>query len=247
MSAGDPTATSITRTNGTTRKQKKKKTPASRKPPPRWRKFLVQAELELPPPAPETRERAATPNDPDDDATEAMMTEASGAADLAWWQTTPVVLSLALACVLLAGLTGWSLHRAARDRAAAVAADARVTTLTLRAINSERTLRITPNPRSWSARPDATIGWPEPPQLLELLLPVGYSSYLTFALVIDKVDHGRVMVVEHLAPDSNRDLRLAVNSSAFGPGEYRIRLQGYTWRGERVDAGWARLVVDAPR
>jgi|GEM_PF-2241662 hypothetical protein len=249
MSAGDPTTTSTsTATNKAARKQQQqqKKTPASRKPPPRWRKYLVQAELELPPPAPGTRERASAPDERKDDDDIETATEMPGATDLAWWQTTPVVLSLVLACVLLAGLTGWSLYRAARDRAAAVAAEARVTTLTLRAISSERTLRITPNPRSWSARPDATIEWPEPPQLLELQLPVGYSSYLTFALVIDKVDHGRVMVVEHLAPDSNRELRLAVNSSAFGPGEYRLRLQGHTWRGERVDAGWARLVVAAP-
>lgn len=242
MSAGDPITAAIKTPEKASRKQKKKT--ASRKPPPRWRKYLVQAELELPPPAPEVQRTAATADD--DEETEPM-TEASEVPDLRWWQTTPVVGALVLACVLLAGLAGWSLRRAAQDRAAAVAADARVTTLTLRAINSERTLRITPNPRSWSARPDATIDWPEPPQLLELQLPVGYSSYLTFALVIDKVDHGRVMVIEHLSPDSNRELRLAVNSSAFGPGEYRIRLQGYTWRGERVDAGWARLVVDAPR
>ena len=49
--------------------------------------------------------------------------------------------------------------------------------------------------RSWSTAPDATIAWPEPPQLLELHLPVGYSEFLTFALIIDKVDHGRVMTL----------------------------------------------------
>jgi len=72
---------------------------------------------------------------------------------------------------------------------------------------------------------------------------VGYADYLNFALVVDKADHGRVMVVERMTPDSNRDLRIALNSSAFGPGEYRLRVQGYTWRGDRVDVGWIRLVV----
>jgi hypothetical protein len=79
--------------------------------------------------------------------------------------------------------------------------------------------------------------------MLDLYLPVSYTEYGSFAVTIDKVDHGRVMVVERMSPDSNRDLRLSLNSSAFGPGEYRIRLQGYTWRGLRVDAGWARLVI----
>jgi hypothetical protein len=106
-----------------------------------------------------------------------------------------------------------------------------------------RELRIAPNPRSWSASPDISLKWPEPPQMLDLYLPIGYTEYLNFAVTIDKVDHGRVLVVQRMAPDSNRDLRLSLNSSAFGPGEYRIRLQGYTWRGERRDVGWVRLVV----
>jgi hypothetical protein len=110
-----------------------------------------------------------------------------------------------------------------------------------------RTLRIAPNPRSWSARPDLTLAWPEPPQLLELRLAVGYSPFPAFAVIVDKVDHGRVLVVERMAPDSNKELRLSLNSSAFGPGEYRLRLQGYTWRGDRVDVGWVRLQVTDPR
>ncbi len=167
--------------------------------------------------------------------------------ELAWWQSRSVVMSLAVACVALLVLAGASLWNAARDREAARVAAEREQTLTLRAINSVRALRIAPNPRSWSAAPDATLAWPEPPQLLELHLPVGYAEFLTFAVIIDKVDHGRVLVVERIAPDSNKELLLSVNSSAFGPGEYRLRLQGYTWRGERVDVGWVRLKVTDPR
>ncbi len=83
--------------------------------------------------------------------------------------------------------------------------------------------------------------------MLELHLPVSYSEFLTFALTLDKVDHGRVLVVERMTPDSNKELLLSLNSSAFGPGEYRLRLQGYTWRGDRVDMGWVRLQVTDPR
>jgi hypothetical protein len=202
-----------------------------RRPPPRWRRYLVQAELELPPPDP------SGPEGPGTVAAEGDMPEP------AWWQSRLVVLGLAAACAVLACVTAVTLWHGARDRAAAAEASARARTLTLRAVNSERTLRIAPNPRSWSAAHDATLDWPEPPQLLELRLPVGYAPFQSFALVVDKVDHGRVMVVERMTPDSNRDLRLSLNSSAFGPGEYRLRLQGYTWRGERVDAGWVRLLV----
>jgi hypothetical protein len=198
-------------------KGRKGRRKAARKPPPHWRKYLTQAELELPPPPAGT-----SAGDFDDGSDEFEYAEAPA---LAWWQTRPFVVGLAVACVALTALTVTSMMSASRDREAARAASRRETTLTLRAVNSVRALRIAPNPRSWSATPDVTLPWPEPPQLLELLLPVSYSEFLTFAVVVDKVDHGRVLVVERIAPDSNRELRLSLNSSAFGPGEYRLRLQ----------------------
>ena len=163
---------------------------------------------------------------------------------LAWWQRPNTVVGLAVvafACLALA-VAGKIAADRAGDRADAAAASVR--TLTLRAASSERALRIAPNPRSWSAAPDAKVRWPDPPQLLELYLPVAYSSYKTFAVTIDKVDHGRALVIERMMPDSNEELRLALNSSAFGPGEYRIRIESYDGRGKRADAGWVRLVVD---
>jgi hypothetical protein len=220
-----------------------------RKPPPRWRKYLVQAELELPAPS---GDGDGYPSGADGERPDGAPATAGGApgawqdADQPWWRQSTFVVGLAVACLALLLLSAVSLRKAWLEREAARAADARVKTLTLRAIDSERALRIVPNPRSWSAAPDATIAWPEPPQLLELYLPVTYADFRTFALLVDKVDHGRVMVLERMSADSNGDLRLAVNSSAFGPGEYRLRIQGYTWRGERVDAGWVRLRVDAP-
>jgi hypothetical protein len=213
--------------------QDQRKKDKTRKPPPRWRRYLVQAELDLPPPShgagPASDDGGIFVSDPE---------------PLPWYQTRAFVIGLGAACVALIVLTVSALWNGARDREAARAAEAEARTLTLRAVNSERTVRIKPNPRSWSATADAHVAWPDPPQLLEIYLPVGYAEYGSYALIVDKVDHGRVMVIERMAPDSNRDLRLAVNSSAFGPGEYRIRLQGYTWRGQRVDAGWVRLIVD---
>lgn len=220
--------------SGKTTRTPKHKT---RKPPPRWRRYLVQAELELPAPSAGGESGA-----PDEDPS-----SLSGEPpDVPWWQSRLAVLALTVACVLLLVVTGVAMWNGAQDRAAAESAAARARTLTLRAVNSERTLRIAPNPRSWSAGADATIPWPEPPQLLELHFPVGYTRYATFALVVEKVDQGRVMVVERMAPDSNRELRLSINSSAFGPGEYRMRIQGYTWRGARNDVGWVRLLVRDP-
>jgi hypothetical protein len=162
---------------------------------------------------------------------------------LAWWQKPVAVASLAAVAVLLLVLGVASQLHARRDRALAAELETRVKTLTLRASTAERALRIEPNPRSWSAAPDATIAWPEPPLMLELYLPVAYSEFTSFAVTLDKVNQGRMLVVQRMMPDSNRELRLSLNSSALGPGEYRIRIEGYNWRGQRADAGWVRLVI----
>lgn len=221
----------------TSSKQKRRaKAKAIKKPPPRWRRYLVQAELELPPPAGGTPPPRNAEDMAEDD-------DLSASPPLQWWQTRGIVAGLAALAVVALATSGFALHRAARDRIAAADARANARMLTLRASSSERDVRVAPNPRSWSAAPDLTLRWPEPPQMLDLYFPVGYTQYRTFAVTIDKVDHGRVMLIERMTPDSNRDLRLSLNSSAFGPGEYRIRLQGYTWRGVREDAGWVRLLI----
>jgi hypothetical protein len=188
------------------------------------RKPAVQAELALPPP-------------PGPGTVEFVELEPE------WWQHRSFVVILATALLLLLALTIAARVASHRDRELAAAAAERVKTLTLRPASQVRAVRITPNPRSWSASPDATLAWPEPPELLDLYLPVAYSDFKVFAITLDKVDVGRVLDLQRVSTDSNRELRLTLNSSAFGPGEYRIRLQGYTWRGERVDAGWVRLVV----
>ncbi len=194
----------------------------------RRRKPAVQVELDLPPPP-------GSPGSP-----EVVELEPE------WWQAKWFVGLLAGAAALLLILTIVARVAAHRDRELAAELESQVRTLTLRPASQVRALRLTPNPRSWSATPEATLRSPEPPELLDLYLPVAYSEFKSFALTIDKVDAGRVVQLRRLVPDSNRDLRLSVNSSAFGPGEYRMRLQGYTWRGQLVDAGWVRLVVSPP-
>jgi hypothetical protein len=82
---------------------------AARKPPPHWRKFLTQAELELPPPtAGSTYEASA-------DSTGEF--EYVPEFEAAWWQSKAFVLALAAACVALGVAAAVSLWSAAQDRA----------------------------------------------------------------------------------------------------------------------------------
>ena len=89
---------------------------------------------------------------------------------------------------------------------------------------------------SWFAasrqQPTLALGWLQPPQLLDLYIDVSEGKYNQFMITIDKVDGGRVMQLRRVARDSNRELRLALNSSAFGPGDYLFKFDGYNWRGQ---------------
>lgn len=112
--------------------------------------------------------------------------------------------------------------------------------LQLQAPGNVQTYRLQPSKEKPQAA-SATIGWPVPPQWMELHVDVAQGKYTQFQVTIDKVDEGRVMQMRRLARDSNKELRLALNSSAFGPGEYLLKIDGYTWRGQLEDLGWLRL------
>jgi hypothetical protein len=89
--------------------------------------------------------------------------------------------------------------------------------------------------------PTLAIGWPVPPQLMDIYVDVTDGRYTTFQITIDKVEGGRVMQLRRIARDSNKELRFALNSSAFGPGDYLLKFDGYTWRGQPEEIGWLRL------
>jgi hypothetical protein len=89
--------------------------------------------------------------------------------------------------------------------------------------------------------PTVSIGWPNPPQLMDIVVDVKEGNYNTFQITIDKVGGGRVMQIRRIARDSNKELRFALNSSAFGPGDYLLKFDGYTWRGQTQEVGWVML------
>jgi hypothetical protein len=91
------------------------------------------------------------------------------------------------------------------------------------------------------AQATLALGWMQPPQLMDLVLDAREERYNQYQLTIDKVDGGRILQVRRVARDSNKEVRFALNSSAFGPGDYVLHVEGYTWRGQLEPVGWARL------
>jgi hypothetical protein len=113
--------------------------------------------------------------------------------------------------------------------------------MALRAPSSLQAMRIVPDPIGPPLDAQVAMRWPDPPQLLELSIDVSEGRYTAFAVTVDKVDEARIMQIRRITPDSNRELRIGLNTSAFGPGTYDFQIQGYTWRGDLTDYGWVRI------
>ena len=113
---------------------------------------------------------------------------------------------------------------------------------TLDAATSTRVVRLLPNRSGASNTPAIVIGGGEA-QLMDFRIDETRSPYKDFRVTIDRVDQGRVMVIDNLTKDSNGHLRLAVNSSAFGPGNYQLTIEGLTMRLEPQPDSWVTIGV----
>jgi hypothetical protein len=149
-----------------------------------------------------------------------------------------VILGVLLA-VSVAG-AGATWMRANKLEKQLVAAQKEVKALQIRAPGGMQEYRVTPSATKPSA-PTVSVGWPNPPQLIDLRINMSDGKYNTFLITIDSVADGRAMQIRRVARDSNGEVRIGLNSSAFGQGEFDIKLEGYTWRGDTVAAGWIRL------
>lgn len=108
---------------------------------------------------------------------------------------------------------------------------------------STRTIRLLPSREGASAAPAVVIGGGGQTQLAQLLLDMSRSPYREFRVTIDRIDQGRVAIINNLGKDSNGHLRIALNSSALGPGNYQFTIEGLTWRGEPEPDSWITIGI----
>ena len=48
-------------------------------------------------------------------------------------------------------------------------------------------------------------------------------------------------VLHNVQRDSNGNLHLELNSTALGPGDYQLTIEGLAWRGDAVPQAWATI------
>ena len=80
-----------------------------------------------------------------------------------------------------------------------------------------------------------------PGQMTELKIDVTQTRYNSFRISIDRVNQGRVAILDNMVKDSNGHVRLQLNPSAFGPGDYLMTLEGLNMRREANPVAWVRL------
>ena len=105
-----------------------------------------------------------------------------------------------------------------------------------------RSIRLVPSHEAASNTPAVIIGGSSA-ELVDFKIDESRSAYKAFRITIDRIDQGRVGVLHNLVKDSNGHLRLALNSSALGPGNYQLTIEGLSWRGDPEPDSWVTIGI----
>ncbi len=81
------------------------------------------------------------------------------------------------------------------------------------------------------------------PQRIDLLIAAVTDRFEQFRVSLLRDDGTALLHAERLVRDSNGNLRISVNSTLLPNGIYRIRIEGYTWRGQLQPFAEAKLQV----
>jgi hypothetical protein len=108
---------------------------------------------------------------------------------------------------------------------------------------SNRVIRLVPSHEAASNTPAVVIGGGDLTELVDFKIDETRSAYKTFRITIDRLDQGRVAVLHNLVKDSNGHLRVALNSSALGPGNYQLTIEGLSWRGDPEPDSWVTIGI----
>jgi hypothetical protein len=160
----------------------------------------------------------------------------------AWWLRPQVTGALAGAMLLAAILAWVQFQRAGELEAEVTTLGERLEVGALRAPSSTRPIRVVPE-RAPNNRIHLTVQRGERAELLELRVDVRFARLNTFRVTVDKKDQARIGTVYYVLRDSNGNVRLSVNTSSLHRGDYKVRLEGVTRRGDVVPVAWFNVRV----
>jgi hypothetical protein len=147
----------------------------------------------------------------------------------------PMLIALVLALAAVGFLLSQSQSQQKQIKSLSVKAKA----LQIQAPGSVQTLRIVPSPTLPNS-PQASASLNQA-QMLDVHLDISNTGYTNFMLTIDKSNEARVIQIRRIVADTNKEVRFGLNSSAFGAGEYEIKLEGINYKGATAEVGWVLL------
>ena len=159
-----------------------------------------------------------------------------------FWQKPLVTIVLSVAALALAAGLWLSMNDNAAKSQRIQKLQSQAVERPLDPATTTRDIRLLPSREGGSNTPAITIGGGAA-QLADFKIDESRSPYKVFRVTIDRIDQGRVAVISELGKDSNGHLRIALNSSALGPGNYQLTIEGLTWRGDAEPDSWITIGI----
>ena len=159
-----------------------------------------------------------------------------------WWERLPVLIAIVVLAVIATIAAAVMGSRIAGRDASIAQLQQRVAEQPLEPATSTRTVRLVPSRTAPSRRAAIVIGGGEV-QMADLKIDMSWSKFTAFRVTLDRQDQGRVAVLHYMLRDSNGDLRLSLNNSAFGPGTYEFAIEGLTLHGDAVAQAWLTIGI----
>lgn len=108
---------------------------------------------------------------------------------------------------------------------------------------STRAVVVEPSRTAPSSRAALSLAGGSSAEFVDMKVNVSWSTFTNFRVTIDRIEQGRVAVLGNLQRDSNGHLRIGLNSTALGPGDYQLTIEGLDWRGNAQAQGWVTIAV----
>ena len=143
-----------------------------------------------------------------------------------FWQKLEIVLGLLAATVVLAIALAIAASGSAQKTRRIAALQQEATERALDPATSTRDIHLLPSRDGASNSPAIIIGGGSDAELADFRIDESRSPYRLFRITIDRINQGRVGVIDHIAKDSDGNIRIALNSTRAGPGRLPAHHRG---------------------
>lgn len=162
-----------------------------------------------------------------------------------FWQRPQIVLSLLGATLALAAALALIASSSAQKSRRIAALRQEATQRPLEPAASTRDIQLLPSRDGASETPAIVVGGGREAQLADFRIDESRSPYQLFRIVIDRIDQGRVGIIDRISKDSAGNLGIALNTTALGPGNYQLTIEGLNWQGHAQPDSWVTIGIRA--